>query len=121
MNELLKIKKFNQYLISHARLDDISVKIIESLMNKKGTKNLPELLPRYQNIIRPFYLISKKEIELYKKLKKIKITNRAMKQTAQIKKTNKEINSWLNSLEQKHPEIKNSIVSSLLKISPTLN
>jgi len=107
IKDLFKIKKFKSLIISKECLDDISVKIIESLMKKQGTNKLESLLPKSKNIIRPFYLISKKEIELYAKLKRIKIK----------KESNSKIQSWLNSLEQKHPEIKNSIVSSLLRIA----
>lgn len=94
--------------------DDISVKIIEVFMKGKY-QDLKILLPRFKKgnktFVRPFYFMLDKEIELYAKLKDIK-----MKKI----KVDNDVRKWLDDYEQKHLELKNSVVSSLLRIEKNI-
>lgn len=144
INELLKIKKIGAHIISKECLDDISILILENMMKTNGTKDLKNFLPLiYQSkkkIIRPFYLMSKEEMVLYSKIKKLKYkldsinstslqniktksinkkkdNNLKIKQSTKEKSTlRSELSSFLNELEKQQKNIKNSVVSSLLKI-----
>lgn len=94
--------------------DYIAVKILEVFMKGKHDelKNLmPKVIVNRKIIVRPFYFMLDKEIELYAKLKQIKITK--------IKRDN-DVRKWLDEYEEKHLELKNAIVNSLLKVNNTL-
>jgi tRNA(Ile)-lysidine synthase TilS/MesJ len=132
IKDLLEKDKIGNIIISHDCLDDISLKVLEVFMKKNAKKELKTLLPsindRNKKVIRPFYFVSRKEIELYIKLKKINkyhIKNNRENKTLQrkyndIDNSSKLLISWLDSLEQKHPEVKNAIVNSLLRIEKFL-
>jgi len=87
--------------------DIIAESITNILINGKASK-LKELAPIYEKIIRPLYLFLDKEVELYAKLK-------GLKYKKQKEKTNK-ISEFVAELEKKHPEIKNSVISSYLEL-----
>ena len=74
-------------------------------MESVGIQNL---LPFYNNIIKPLYLFSDKEILLY-----AKIRNLIFKPDKQ--KFDKII-LFVNDLEKKHPEIKQAVLNSYLKL-----
>ena len=59
-------------------------------------------------IIKPLYLFLDKEVLLYAKLKKLRFRN--------IKEKNNKINLFLDDLEKKHPEVKQSVISSYLEL-----
>ncbi|MEM2784725.1 MAG: hypothetical protein QXE93_01055 [Candidatus Pacearchaeota archaeon] len=113
IRELFKLKKINDATISHECLDDIAYKALEAFTKKNAKKELKKLLPlsfeKNKKVVRPFYFVSRKELELYKKLKKIKVRTR--------KERKRKIELWLDSMEKKHPEIKNAIVNFLIKLS----
>ncbi len=79
-------------------------------------------------IIKPLYLFLDKEVLLYAKLKKLKFRNIKEKNTENKKfsvlKTSKgyqevskdKINLFLDDLEKKHPEVKQSVISSYLEL-----
>jgi len=94
--------------------DEIAVKILETFMKGKHD-DLKTLMPKVtinnKVIARPFYFMLDKEIELYAKLKGIKITK--------IKRDD-DVRRWLDEYEQKHLELKNAIVNSLLKVENVL-
>lgn len=96
--------------------DDIAAEVFEIFMKGKHDE-LKKLLPKFkkgnQTFIRPFYLMLDKEIELYAKLKNIKVSEEKKKAKNNI---NDDIKIWLDDYEKKHLELKNSIVSSLLKV-----
>jgi hypothetical protein len=85
--------------------DDISYDLIEQVLSKI---NLNKLKPINKNIIKPLYLFKENEVEIYAKINNLKIKK---------KKQNKRIKLFIDSLEKKHPEIKNSIVSTFLSIN----
>lgn len=85
--------------------DAISFKIIGNVFDKKLDK---EFLPVGGRFIRPLFLFLDKEVLLYAKIKKLKFER--------IKEKKNELDDFVNSLEEKHPEIKHSIVQSYLKI-----
>jgi len=91
--------------------DDIASLILESWFKTKSQEKLaPHFIKNKIKFIRPFYLITEKEIEIYAKLKGIK---------GKLKKKTK-ARILLDRLEQFHPEIKRATLSSysqLLKAS----
>lgn len=166
IQELFSQEKIGDIKISRECLDDISVLILQAMIEQSGKKKLKELLPltyRPKKLIRPFYLMSREEMILYSKLKHLryndglpetqqraKITtnniktefyklnnNLQIKQSAKFLKNKKnencqrtkkltndmhlniqtsQISLFLDELEKKQRNVKNSIVSSLLKI-----
>jgi hypothetical protein len=136
IEELFKKNKVGSLTISLDCLDDIALNVLMIFMAKKNVNTeLKKFLPKYKNIVRPFYLVSKKEMEIYAKLKKIK-QEICVKKGLNNKRTSKNKNYdmtdisnisknsllslWLDEFEQEHPEVKNAIVSSLLKIDEVL-
>jgi len=92
-------------IISGESADNISAQIIETIITKKS-KDIKKLAPIYKKLIRPLYLLLDSEIQLYAKLKKIKLKKQPKSNKLQL---------FIKSLEEKHPEVKTSIVQSLLK------
>lgn len=113
VKELFSRSRVGNTNISKECLDDISVSIIKEMMKKQGKKELKKLLPQYSNVIRPFYLMSKEEMNLYARLKKIKIPENHQGKNSI---NHLPLLSFLNELEKNQKNVKNSIVSSLLKI-----
>lgn len=83
--------------------DNISYKFLELLV-KKDVKNINKLFPVYKKYICPFYLFLDKEVLLYANLKNSKI------------KSKNKFSKFIDKLEINHPEVKFSIVKSLLKL-----
>ena len=106
VKELFSLEKIEKIKISKECLDDISVQIFSSLMKSSGTKNLKDLLPITSKVIRPFYLMSRQEMIIYSKLKKLEYKDHEKSK----------LSDFLDELEKNQKNIKNSIVSSLLKI-----
>jgi len=109
-------------------LDDEAESIILNLL-KGDPKLMAKLGPSsgvaktkgFVQRIKPFYLCSTKEIVLYAKLKKLPIPKNANAICPLRGKTFRvEIRKWLSDLEEKHIEVKNAIVKSLLKMIPML-
>lgn len=88
-------------------LDSESDEIISVLITG-NLKNIKKISPIDDNIIKPLYLFSDKEVMLYAKLKNMKFK-------AEKKKYDK-FRDFIDLLEKKHPEIKRAIVNSYLKI-----
>jgi len=86
--------------------DDISREYVEAILNG-NVKNLIKLKPVEGKIIKPLYLFLEKEVKIYADVKNLKLKNK-------IKKD--DISHFIDELEKKHLEIKNSVVSSYLKI-----
>lgn len=75
----------------------------------KGNANaLNELKPVNNKVIKPLFLFLDKEVMLYCKLMNLKCKKR-------IEKKNK-LGKFVDKLEEKHPEIKHSIVKSYLEL-----
>jgi len=83
-----------------------SYNIIHEIINKKI--NLKKHSPIVGKTIKPLYLFLDKEVLLYTKLKKLKFINRKEKED--------KISNFINNIEEKHPELKHSIVNSYLEI-----
>ena len=86
----------------------VSTKDLESdniinILIKKDAKELNELAPVNGNVIKPLYLFLDKEVLLYAKLKKLK-----------CKEISKSKETIVSKLEEKHPEIRHSIIQSYL-------
>lgn len=124
-----KAQELNCKVIATAHcLDDEAESILMNLL-----KGNPELLAKlgpatgiaraqgkeksFVQRVKPFYLCRTKEIVLYAKLNKLPIPKNSIcplrGTTLRI-----EIRNWLNSMEKKHQEVKNAVVSSFLKIMP---
>lgn len=88
-------------------LDTESDELVHELI-KGNAKNLKKLAPVQGKTIKPLYLFLDKEVLLYAKLKKLKFRKR-------IEKKDK-ISNFVDDLETKHPEIKNAIINSYLKL-----
>ncbi len=129
VQELFLLTKLGKITIFHECLDDISVLVLKAMMKTNGKKELKKLLPHVSKIIRPFYLMSKEEMILYSKLKKIryKLNNDFqvcssgfhLQQSPKTSINNiqdAELSSFLNELEKQQRNVKNSIVNSLLKL-----
>ena len=77
---------------------------------KSNTGRLKELAPVYGKTIKPLFLFLNKEVLLYAKLMGLKFKKTKIKED--------KITKFVNNLEKKHPEIKNSIISSYLELFP---
>lgn len=97
--------KINKFAVPDT-LDLISNKIIENII-EKDINNIKKLKPVECKIIRPLYLFLDKEVLLYAKLNNLKFRK--------LKEKKNEIGKFINSLEFKHPEIKNAVVKGVLK------
>ncbi len=87
-------------------LDDISNKIIYVMMYDEKNK-LKNLLPKNQ----PLYFLSDKEILLYARIKKIK------GELKRKRRELKEIDNFIQTVEEKNPDIRHNIVNALLKFN----
>lgn len=108
--QLIKLptkKRYNKIALSSS-LDQDSYTFIKSLIENKTKKN-KELSPNYNKEIKPLYLFLDKEIKLYADLKKIKYQK--------IKEKKSEWEEFIDKLEKSHPEIKQAIMQSYLKIT----
>ena len=88
-------------------IDTESNKLIHELI-KGNARNLKELGPVVGKIIKPLYLFLDEEVLLYAKLKKLKFRKGTGKKD--------KISTFVDDLEQKHPEIKRAIVNSYLEL-----
>jgi len=86
--------------------DDIANAVVESVIKKDASKL--KLAPVQGKTICPLYLFTRKEVELYAKLKNLKHKKTKLKKD--------KISEFLDDLEKKHPEIKWSIVQGNLKL-----
>ena len=82
-------------------------KFIHEIINKK-LQTLKAIKPVNGKVIKPLYLFLDKEVLLYAKLNKLKFIKE--------KQTKNKINSFIDELEKKHPEVKRAVVNSYLKI-----
>lgn len=106
--ELVKLpskKKISKKAVSLC-LDVEASQIINALFNKSLSKL--KVGPIEGKIICPLYLFLEEEIELYAKLRSLKYKKIKIKST--------QLEDFVNSLEEKHPEIKRAIVNSYLEL-----
>lgn len=103
---LSKARKFTKKAIASTTTTEAD-KIVHIIMKGKA-KQLDELAPVYKKTIKPLFLFLDKEVLLYAKLMNLKFKK--------IKEKEDKITDFVNDLEKKHPEIKNSIISSYLKL-----
>ena len=87
---------------------DTEANKITNLIIKGKAKELDKLAPVYRKEIKPLFLFLDKEVLLYAKLMGLKFRK--------IKHKEDKITDFVNDLEKKHPEIKNSIISSYLEL-----
>lgn len=102
-------KRYDKIALANS-LDLNSFNFIKFL-REDNLDNLQKFSPVFEKKIYPLYLFSDKEILLYAELKKLRYKKEDWKKT--------EEDSWIdfiNELEKKHPEIKNAIMNSYLKI-----
>jgi len=107
--ELVKLpskKKVDKIAIP-STIDLQADKFIHEIINKKLQK-LNDIKPVNGKVIKPLYLFLDKEVLLYAKLKNLKFKKK-------IEKKDK-INSFIDELEKKHPEVKRAVVNSYLKL-----
>jgi len=91
-----------------ASTTDTEANKITQIIIKGKAEKLKELAPVWGKIIKPLVLFLDKEVLLYAKLMNLKF-----KKT--IEKKDK-LSLFIDDLEKKHPEIKNSIISSYLEL-----
>lgn len=111
INNILKKLPKRKGKISEDSLDDVSTDILYIMMHDNVEK-LKALFSKNQ----PLYFLSEKEILLYAKLKKIK--GKIKREKFQIKPKNKklkEINNFIEKIEQKNPDIRHNIVRALIR------
>ena len=101
-------KKYTKKAIT-STTDTEANKMTYTLIKGK-TNKLKELAPVYGKTIKPLFLFLDKEVLLYAKLMGLKFKK--------IKKKENKISKFVDNLEKKHPEIKNSIISSYLELFP---
>lgn len=87
---------------------DDGAKNIAEIIIQGEADELEKIAPVYKKTIRPLFLFLDKEVLLYAKLMNLKFK-------LNIKKTNN-ISHFIDELQIKHPEIKNSIISSYLEL-----
>lgn len=99
-------KNTNKIAVS-STLDLEAHDILSTLVNEDVSK-LKNFLPSLGNFIKPLYLFLDGEVLLYAKLKNLKFK--------ESKEKKDRITNFLDELEKKHPEVKRSVVNSLLKL-----
>jgi hypothetical protein len=113
-------KKFTKMALT-STTDTEANKMTYTLIKDKVNK-LKELAPVYGKTIKPLFLFLDKEVLLYAKLMKLKFKKTNAKAIVSDKTKPKEkkdkISRLIDKLEKKHPEIKNSIISSYLEMFP---
>jgi tRNA(Ile)-lysidine synthase TilS/MesJ len=100
-------KKKKGIIATAESTDEIAAMIIDEQMKKK--MNMKKALPVFgkPKTIRPLYLLTDKEIELFIKLKGMPLIE---------KKKYPDTIGIINQLEKKHPEIKHAIVNSFIQV-----
>jgi hypothetical protein len=106
--ELVKAKNKATKIVVTNNIEVESKNIIDSIVRGKS-KNMDSSFPKTKKEIKPLYLFLDKEIKLYAKLRGLKYKKDKEKMT--------KFSKFINSLEEKHPEIKRAIVNSYLEIS----
>lgn len=103
--------KKNEKIALEQSLDDEACLIIFEVIRKKPQFGL--IGPKINSCIKPLYFCLDKEIQLYAKIKgmggKIKVGEKGNLKSRVI--------DFVNSMEKRHPEIKNAIVNSALEIN----
>ena len=99
-------KKYTKKAITSTT--DTEANKMTHILIKGNTSKLKELAPVYERTIKPLFLFLDKEVLLYAKLMNLKFKK--------TKKKQDKISNFVNDLEKKHPEIKNSIISSYLEL-----
>jgi uncharacterized protein (TIGR00269 family) len=126
LNKKARELGFDAVATAHS-LDDEAENIMLNIL--KGNPELLAKLGPFSGIargknfvqrIKPLYLCSTKEILLYAKLKKLPIPKGKSICPLRGMTLRVEIRKWLGYLENEHPEVKNAIVHSFLKIMPGL-
>jgi len=114
VKSLLSMKKIGPYAISQESLDDIALMTLEAFMTERDIKKRTKLLlpiidtdKENRKIIRPFYFMTENEMNLYSKLKKIRLKK---------EKKSSLLSEWLDDFEKRHLEVKNAIVMSALRL-----
>jgi tRNA(Ile)-lysidine synthase TilS/MesJ len=98
-------KKYSKIAIPETT-DSESDKIIHAIIRK----NIAEIdsSPKSGKKIKPLYLFLDKEVELYAKIKKINYKNKKNKKN--------KISFFIEKMEKEHPEVKQAIIGSYLKL-----
>ena len=99
-------KSFTKKAVS-STTDTEAKKIIEIIIKGNANK-LNEIAPVNKKIIKPLFLFLDKEVLLYAQLIGLKFKG--------VKERENKITKFVDELEIKHPEIKNSIISSYLEM-----
>lgn len=105
--QLIKKKIKNCLIIVGDSTDIIAERIIDSMF-EGNLEKLKEVKPIEGNVIRPLYLMLDKEILLYANLKKLKFNIINEKQS--------NFEYFTKAMEEKHPELKHSVVNSYLEL-----
>jgi len=99
-------KKITKKAIS-STIDAEANKIVHSLI-KRNAKNLKEVAPVENKVVKPLYLFLDEEVLLYAKLRKLKFKKQKIEKD--------KISKFIDELEKKHPEIKRAIINSYLEL-----
>ncbi|MFH1249093.1 MAG: hypothetical protein V1660_02985 [archaeon] len=99
-------------------LDEEAFLIINEFLKKSPSFKMmgPIIKQKGFTFIKPLYFCSEHEIYLYCSINHIKIT----KKQDEKDKIKQSMISFVNLMEQKHPEIKNAIVNAYLEINSVL-
>ncbi len=101
-----KSNKITKIALSNTT-DTEADKLINQLI-KEDMRNTGNLAPVSRKTIKPLYLFLDKEVLLYAKLKKLKFKK--------IPEKKDKVSEFIDNLETKHPEIKQSIIKGYLEL-----
>ncbi len=107
-----KFKVFKTKLRKGKTATSDNIDTISSLILLSEFKNRlrKDLLPVYKNTIRPLYFMHLEEIELYAKLKKLRIKKR------KLPTRQKKVMNFINDMEKQYSGTKNNIVKSYIEL-----
>ncbi len=124
LNKYSKVYKFDKLATGH-NLDDEAESILMNQFrrNVETSARLGPITgivkdPRFVRRIKPLYFMMKNEVKVYAKIKKIKADS--AKCPYAINSFRYEVRKVLNTLEEKYPGTKYSVIASFLEILPLL-
>jgi len=112
-----KTKKYERVAIEDC-IDDEAFSIIFVMMGKNPSFDFigPKIKKGNLIFIKPLYYCLDREIKLYAKINSIKGKTKLPEKNP----LKSRISDFIDFMEEKHPEIKNAIVNSMLEILPAL-
>ena len=114
-SQLCKDEGYDYVLTAHHSSDRVETFLL-NLTRGSGIRGLSSIPTINQNILRPLYDVSKKEVLEYSKLNKVAYREDSSNQESKYKR-NSIRNEWIPFLKTKEPNIENAIVTSVSNLS----